>query len=163
MICTFTRLFADENWCWGLATVPAFENVFMVPASCKQTRPQFKNWFRKCRENLGPATFHGICVALWLGSAAITWRCGSALKVLKLYAWEPSFESQVLEIRQRELRLSRHLAYYKAFSSFLWNCTPFIVSHCRCGNWIHGANLSCRCLENAFFCIICTLQPAFCA
>ncbi|XP_076816557.1 multidrug resistance-associated protein 1-like isoform X1 [Clavelina lepadiformis] len=52
----------------------------------------------------------------------------NGIKVLKLYAWEPSFEEQVLIIRKIELNLSRRMAYLKAISSFLWTCSPFIVS-----------------------------------
>nr|CAB3219630.1 multidrug resistance-associated protein 1-like [Phallusia mammillata] len=52
----------------------------------------------------------------------------NGIKVLKLYAWEASFEKQVLDLRNKELRLSKKMAYLKALSSFLWNCTPFIVS-----------------------------------
>lgn len=49
------------------------------------------------------------------------------IKVLKLYAWEPSFLQQVEGIRQSELRLLRHAAYLHAISIFTWICTPFLV------------------------------------
>ncbi|CAK8679779.1 unnamed protein product [Clavelina lepadiformis] len=52
----------------------------------------------------------------------------NGIKVLKLYAWEPSFEEQVLTIRKIELNLSRRMAYLKAISSFLYTCSPFIAS-----------------------------------
>lgn len=49
------------------------------------------------------------------------------IKVLKLYAWEPSFLKQVEDIRQEELRLMRQAAYLHATSTFIWICTPFLV------------------------------------
>ncbi|XP_060060875.1 ATP-binding cassette sub-family C member 3 [Erinaceus europaeus] len=50
------------------------------------------------------------------------------IKVLKLYAWEPSFLEQVGGIRQDELRLLRRTAYLHAISSFIWICSPFLVT-----------------------------------
>ncbi|KAM5274228.1 ATP-binding cassette sub-family C member 3 [Ctenodactylus gundi] len=50
------------------------------------------------------------------------------IKVLKLYAWEPSFLEQVEGVRQSELRLLRKGAYLQAISTFIWVCTPFLVT-----------------------------------
>uniref|UniRef100_A0A8D1H6G2 Multidrug resistance-associated protein 1 n=1 Tax=Sus scrofa TaxID=9823 RepID=A0A8D1H6G2_PIG len=50
------------------------------------------------------------------------------IKVLKLYAWEPSFLKQVEGIRQNELKLMRQVAYLHAISTFIWVCTPFLVT-----------------------------------
>ncbi|KRF85628.1 multidrug resistance-associated protein 1 isoform X8 [Drosophila virilis] len=52
----------------------------------------------------------------------------SGIKVLKLYAWEPSFEKQVLDIRDKEIATLRATAYLNASTSFLWSCAPFLVS-----------------------------------
>ncbi|XP_058980639.1 multidrug resistance-associated protein 1 isoform X17 [Musca domestica] len=52
----------------------------------------------------------------------------SGIKVLKLYAWEPSFEKQVLEIREKEIATLKSTAYLNASTSFLWSCAPFLVS-----------------------------------
>ncbi|XP_034128604.1 multidrug resistance-associated protein 1 isoform X16 [Drosophila guanche] len=52
----------------------------------------------------------------------------SGIKVLKLYAWEPSFEKQVLDIREKEIATLRSTAYLNASTSFLWSCAPFLVS-----------------------------------
>lgn len=52
----------------------------------------------------------------------------SGVRVLKLYAWEKSFEEQVLKVRTRELRVLRQTRYLHAFTSFIMNCTPFMVS-----------------------------------
>ncbi|XP_054441471.1 ATP-binding cassette sub-family C member 3 [Pteronotus mesoamericanus] len=50
------------------------------------------------------------------------------IKVLKLYAWEPSLLKQVEGIRQSELRLLRRAYYLYAISVFIWICTPFLVT-----------------------------------
>lgn len=51
----------------------------------------------------------------------------SGIKVLKLYAWEPSFESQVLKIRGKEMKVLKKAAYLNAGTSFIWSCAPFLV------------------------------------
>ncbi|CAI6346527.1 unnamed protein product [Macrosiphum euphorbiae] len=52
----------------------------------------------------------------------------SGIKVLKLYAWEPSFEQKVLDIRGKEIKILRSAAYLSATTSFIWSCAPFLVS-----------------------------------
>ncbi|CAH1406916.1 unnamed protein product [Nezara viridula] len=52
----------------------------------------------------------------------------SGMKVLKLYAWEPSFEDDVLKIRAKEAKVLRKAAYLRAGISFIWTCAPFLVS-----------------------------------
>lgn len=52
----------------------------------------------------------------------------SGIKVLKLYAWEPSFENQVLKIRNKEIKVLKSAAYLNAGTSFIWSCAPFLVS-----------------------------------
>lgn len=51
------------------------------------------------------------------------------IKVLKLYAWEPSFEDQVLQIREKELKVLKQAAYLNAGTSFIWSCAPFMVRY----------------------------------
>lgn len=51
----------------------------------------------------------------------------SGIKVLKLYAWEPSFEAQVLKIRAKEMKVLKKAAYLNAGTSFIWSCAPFLV------------------------------------
>lgn len=53
----------------------------------------------------------------------------NGVKVLKMYAWEPSFVDQVLKIRGKEIRMLKKLLYLNAGTSFLWYCTPFLVCH----------------------------------
>ncbi|XP_068898237.1 multidrug resistance-associated protein 1 isoform X2 [Tenebrio molitor] len=52
----------------------------------------------------------------------------SGIKVLKLYAWEPSFENQILKIRSKEIQVLKEAAYMNAGTSFIWSCAPFLVS-----------------------------------
>jgi len=52
----------------------------------------------------------------------------NGIKVLKLYAWELSFQKKVLAIRDQELDVLRKAAYLNAASSFTWTCAPFLVS-----------------------------------
>ncbi|KAK7488019.1 hypothetical protein BaRGS_00020764, partial [Batillaria attramentaria] len=52
----------------------------------------------------------------------------TGIKVLKLYAWEPSFQEKVSEIRHQELMVLRKNAYVLAVSNFLWTTAPFIVT-----------------------------------
>ena len=50
------------------------------------------------------------------------------MQVLKLYAWEPSFQEKVEEIRRQELQVLKNTAYLNAVSTFFWTCAPFFVS-----------------------------------
>ncbi|XP_059509838.1 ATP-binding cassette sub-family C member 3 [Stegostoma tigrinum] len=52
----------------------------------------------------------------------------NGIKVLKLYAWEASFEQKVLAIRQKELNILKKAAYLNALSTFTWTTAPFIVA-----------------------------------
>uniref|UniRef100_A0A3B3Y9E1 ABC-type glutathione-S-conjugate transporter n=1 Tax=Poecilia mexicana TaxID=48701 RepID=A0A3B3Y9E1_9TELE len=47
---------------------------------------------------------------------------------LKLFAWEPSFQTQVEDIRGEELKVMRKFAYLTSFSTFISNCAPTLVS-----------------------------------
>lgn len=53
----------------------------------------------------------------------------SGIKVLKLYAWEPSFEAQILKIRAKEIKVLKQAAYMSAGTSFIWSCAPFLVRY----------------------------------
>uniref|UniRef100_A0A8C9NP64 ATP binding cassette subfamily C member 3 n=2 Tax=Serinus canaria TaxID=9135 RepID=A0A8C9NP64_SERCA len=52
----------------------------------------------------------------------------SGIKVLKLYAWEPSFSEKVLEIRKNELKVLKKSAYLNSLSTFAWISAPFLVA-----------------------------------
>ncbi|KAL7041242.1 hypothetical protein ACKWTF_000685 [Chironomus riparius] len=51
----------------------------------------------------------------------------NGMKVLKLYAWEPSFEKLIQEIRERELVVMRKGAILNAGTYFVWTLAPFLV------------------------------------
>ncbi|CAG7831109.1 unnamed protein product [Allacma fusca] len=51
-----------------------------------------------------------------------------SVKVLKLYAWEPSFADQVMKIRSKEIQVLKQAAYLNAGTSFIWTCAPFLVA-----------------------------------
>uniref|UniRef100_A0A672LRL3 ABC-type glutathione-S-conjugate transporter n=1 Tax=Sinocyclocheilus grahami TaxID=75366 RepID=A0A672LRL3_SINGR len=48
--------------------------------------------------------------------------------ILKYYAWESSFEAQVQEIREQELKEVWKFAYLSSVSTFIFSCAPAIVS-----------------------------------
>ncbi|CAD0199749.1 unnamed protein product [Chrysodeixis includens] len=52
----------------------------------------------------------------------------NGIKVLKMYAWEPSFEAQILQIRNKEMNVLKQAAYLNSATSFIWSCAPFLVS-----------------------------------
>ncbi|CAL7934381.1 unnamed protein product [Xylocopa violacea] len=52
----------------------------------------------------------------------------NGMKVLKLYAWEPSFEEQILRIRKKEIKVLKEAAYHNSGTSFIWSFAPFLVS-----------------------------------
>lgn len=52
----------------------------------------------------------------------------NGMKVLKLYAWEPSFQDKILELRNKELDILKKYAYLQAFSTFSFTCAPFLVT-----------------------------------
>ncbi|XP_069338491.1 ATP-binding cassette sub-family C member 3 [Eulemur rufifrons] len=102
-------------------------------------------------QNLGPSALAGVAVMVLViplnGAVAVKMRAIqvqqmklkdsriklmseilAGIKVLKLYAWEPSFSEQVEGIRKGELQLLRKAAYLHALSTFFWTCTPFLVT-----------------------------------
>ncbi|KFV53613.1 Canalicular multispecific organic anion transporter 1, partial [Gavia stellata] len=52
----------------------------------------------------------------------------NGIKILKLFAWEPSFEKRVNEIRARELKDLVNFGYLQSISIFVFTCAPFLVS-----------------------------------
>jgi len=56
--------------------------------------------------------------------------------VLKLYAWEKSFEEQVLKIRSEEIEIYKKSAYLSAISIFFWACAPFLVALATFGTYV---------------------------
>lgn len=52
----------------------------------------------------------------------------NGMKVLKLYAWEPSFEKMILEVRGQEVSLLKKSAIVNAGTYFVWILVPFFVT-----------------------------------
>ena len=50
------------------------------------------------------------------------------IKVLKLYAWEPSFEARIKAIRDDEVKTLKKMSYLGAVQTFLFTAAPFIVT-----------------------------------
>ena len=50
------------------------------------------------------------------------------MKILKLFAWEESFQKVVSDIRDKEIRILTKNAYLQAGSGFVWAAAPFVVS-----------------------------------
>uniref|UniRef100_A0A182RRP5 ABC-type glutathione-S-conjugate transporter n=1 Tax=Anopheles funestus TaxID=62324 RepID=A0A182RRP5_ANOFN len=50
------------------------------------------------------------------------------IKVLKLYAWEPSFQDNILKVRKDEIGILKRMAYYGAGIFFTFTIAPFLVT-----------------------------------
>uniref|UniRef100_A0A669DGK9 ABC-type glutathione-S-conjugate transporter n=1 Tax=Oreochromis niloticus TaxID=8128 RepID=A0A669DGK9_ORENI len=61
----------------------------------------------------------------------------NGIKILKLYAWEPSFQKQVEDIRGEELKVMKTFAYLHSFSLLIFRCSPALVSSVREFLWPH--------------------------
>ncbi|XP_046664340.1 multidrug resistance-associated protein 1-like isoform X2 [Homalodisca vitripennis] len=74
----------------------------------------------------------------------------SGIKVLKLYAWEPSFEKQILKIRNKEMAVLRKAALLNASTSFVWTCSSFLVSFATFGVYVMSDDSHVLTAEIAF-------------
>ncbi|XP_043568891.1 canalicular multispecific organic anion transporter 1 isoform X1 [Chiloscyllium plagiosum] len=52
----------------------------------------------------------------------------NGIKVMKFYAWEPSFAEQIFGIREKELKVMKKSLYLLAVAIFVVTCTPFMVT-----------------------------------
>ncbi|XP_035171280.1 multidrug resistance-associated protein 1-like isoform X1 [Oxyura jamaicensis] len=50
------------------------------------------------------------------------------IKILKLYAWEPSYQRKVMNIREREVDVLKSSGYLTTYSMLTLTCIPFMVS-----------------------------------
>ncbi|XP_066556292.1 ATP-binding cassette sub-family C member 2 [Amia ocellicauda] len=60
------------------------------------------------------------------------------IKILKLYAWEPSFQQKVVETRENEIEVLKSSGYLTAFSLLTLTCIPFLVSLATFGVYVLG-------------------------
>ncbi|XP_010843445.1 PREDICTED: multidrug resistance-associated protein 1-like isoform X2 [Bison bison bison] len=49
------------------------------------------------------------------------------IKILKLYAWEPSYKKKIIEIREQELKVQKSAGYLAVFSMLTLTCIPFLT------------------------------------
>ncbi|XP_048799516.1 multidrug resistance-associated protein 1-like isoform X2 [Lagopus muta] len=49
------------------------------------------------------------------------------IKILKLYAWEPSYQRKVMDIREREVDVLKSSGYLKTYSVLTLTCIPFMT------------------------------------
>ncbi|XP_054260595.1 multidrug resistance-associated protein 1-like [Macrosteles quadrilineatus] len=52
----------------------------------------------------------------------------SSIKVLKLYAWEESFEEKITKIRQNEIKVLKTAAIFNSMIHFCYTITPYFVA-----------------------------------
>ncbi|XP_037043483.1 multidrug resistance-associated protein 1-like [Bradysia coprophila] len=52
----------------------------------------------------------------------------NGIKVLKLYAWENSFQNSISSIRNKEVKTLRKSAYLSSFVNLIWFVVPYLVS-----------------------------------
>ena len=56
----------------------------------------------------------------------------SGIKVLKLYAWESSFDDQVMVLRNNEIKQLTIRCYFQGAMVYIFNSAPFLVSPLKC-------------------------------
>ncbi|XP_047577990.1 multidrug resistance-associated protein 1-like isoform X2 [Lutra lutra] len=49
------------------------------------------------------------------------------IKILKLYAWESSYQKKIIEIREQELEVQKSAGYLAVFSMLTLTCIPFLT------------------------------------
>ena len=50
------------------------------------------------------------------------------IKVLKMYAWEPSFARKIQKIRNEEVATLKKMSYLGAVQTFMFTAAPFMVA-----------------------------------
>ncbi|KAL3972078.1 ATP-binding cassette, subfamily C (CFTR/MRP), member 2 [Sarotherodon galilaeus] len=74
----------------------------------------------------------------------------NGIKILKLYAWEPSFQKQVEDIRGEELKVMKKFAYLHSFSLLIFRCSPALVSLATFAVFVSVSNDNVLTAEKAF-------------
>ncbi|XP_039602405.1 multidrug resistance-associated protein 1-like [Polypterus senegalus] len=62
------------------------------------------------------------------------------IKILKLYAWEPSFLQKIVKVREGEMEVLKSSGYLTAFSMLTLTCVPFLVSMASFGVFVMTDN-----------------------
>lgn len=70
------------------------------------------------------------CMHVFISSMIliIKYHCLLPLQILKLYAWESSYQKKIIEIREQELEVQKSAGYLAVFSMLTLTCIPFLVS-----------------------------------
>ena len=50
------------------------------------------------------------------------------IKLLKMYAWEPSFAKKIQKIRNEEVAMLKKMSYLGAVQTFMFTASPFMVA-----------------------------------
>ncbi|EMP33026.1 Multidrug resistance-associated protein 1 [Chelonia mydas] len=80
-------------------------------------------------QELGPSVLAGVAVlVLVIPINAFVAAKVKRLRILKLYAWEPSYQKKVVEIREHEIDVLKSSGYLTTFSMLTLTCIPFMVS-----------------------------------
>ncbi|XP_074156530.1 multidrug resistance-associated protein 1-like isoform X3 [Sminthopsis crassicaudata] len=74
------------------------------------------------------------------------------IKILKLYAWEPSYQKKIIEIREHELEIQKSAGYLTIFSMLTLTCIPFLtkISLGRLQDFLHAEELNPENSESHF-------------
>ena len=105
--------------------------VLMIPinaciASYTKKLQARQMYFKDSRIRLVNEVLNGIKVLIILITFC-TSICTS-FQVIKLYAWELPFQKLISGKRHKELDMLRKSTYVNSVSTFLWMCSPFLVS-----------------------------------
>ncbi|XP_074501872.1 ATP-binding cassette sub-family C member 2 [Sebastes fasciatus] len=74
----------------------------------------------------------------------------NGIKILKLFAWEPSFQAQVEDIRGEELKVMKKFAYLSSVSTFIFSCAPALVSLATFAVFVEASPSNVLTAEKAF-------------
>lgn len=123
---------------WDVPVMPSYGSLCILPCLLINVwdRKQAEFCPRQMCDRVGPLLF------LWESedhSTALNYAIW--LQILKLFAWEPSFEQRIGQIRARELKGLLNFSYLQAFSIFLFTCAPVIVRQCWEWGWGVGGKV----------------------
>ena len=75
------------------------------------------------------------------------------IKVLKMYAWEPSFAKKIQKIRNEEVATLKEMSYLGALQTFMFTAAPFLVSLASFATFVLVDEANILNAEVAFVCL----------
>ena len=75
------------------------------------------------------------------------------IKVLKLYAWEPSFARKIQKIRDEEVATLKKMSYLGAVQTFMFTASPFMVALASFATFVLVDEANVLNAEVAFVCL----------